>query len=120
MVVVVPNIAGEFKAAMEVAMVKANEILRARLLEQGKSEGWYTNRSGMLNSAIVVEGSLKTGLFLTIKDNVAKHGKYIHDGTKYITADPFIKRTFDNNRDFIEKIVNEAVAEAVAKVNGGV
>lgn len=114
------NLSQKFDRILTAELKKADELVSKLLLEYAKRNHDYKSRSGRLDSAIKVKGTLETGLYLYVDLKVADYGEYIINGFGTWNADDFIREALVHNADKINKILNTAVNTAVNKMNSGV
>jgi hypothetical protein len=85
------------------------------LIEQeAKNSHKYQSRTGRLSRATSVrtERDMLQGY---INDHLAPYGKYIHDGFKSWSPDPFIEQAIINNITTIDSIIDEEITKYLEK-----
>jgi len=89
--------------------------IAAVIENEAKSTHNFVSRTGRLESSVTVDYT-DTGIRAYLDTGVAPYAGYIHDGTKYISPDPFLERAFTAHVGDIDA----AIGRAVDKAFGGV
>jgi hypothetical protein len=91
-------------------------LIKNLLTTYSKNNHRFKSRTGKLQNAIE-SNTINNKVQLLINNTKAKYGSYIHDGTKYITADPFIDNAILNNETAIERIIIESIDRKLQNVS---
>lgn len=101
-------------------LAKAEADIIERLLYDAKETYHrYNHRTKNLRDATKMEGKLlsKKGLVLKVDLKKAKYGKYIIEGFKSWSPDPFLDTAYDKNKEWIYERIDRALKNTVIKMN---
>lgn len=98
------NYSPEIDSGIQNGLIEVQPLLQQTIQTNHK----YINRTGRLQNASKVDIS-KFNVKAYIDDRIAKYGKYIHDGTKHISPDPFIANAIENNKEKIKQTITNTI-----------
>jgi HK97 gp10 family phage protein len=98
------------KKAADTALREASHIIQS----QARTSHRYKTRTGNLVRATRAQ-SIKGALQAYIDDNLAKYGKYIHEGFRSWAPDPFLGRAIESNLNKIDDILISTIETALER-----
>lgn len=72
----------------------------------------YIRRTGKLLRSVRMETNTDGGS-VYIDEGLAPYGKYVHDGTRHISSDPFLYEAADANEHILDSAASDAVDHAI-------
>jgi len=113
---------GVFGKHLNSELVEAENKIIKRIQREVKTVHRFKNRTHNLQeSTIAIKGLSDdkplTELKIAVDLNKADYGKFIIKGFKSWEADPYLNNALNSSREYIHKVISEAVSRAVARLN---
>jgi len=96
------------KAPKKIKKLTQDALLKAGYIVEGASKRLTPVDTGRMRASISVASSLalRAEPHVVISPHT-KYAKFVHDGTRFMTARPFMTRGYENSRAKIKRQMNE-------------